>query len=206
MEQMGPFLDDLASAAPVPGGGSAAAISAAMAAALLAMVCNLTLGKKRYADVQERAASARDKALRLLTRARELADEDAQAYGQVSAAMALPRKTESEQDERAAAVQSALKRAALPPLETMRVASEIAAECADVVQFGNRSAITDVGSAALFADSAFRAARLNVDVNLKSVRDENWRREISQHIAEISDPSEHNRAVQAEVRRVLEAE
>jgi methenyltetrahydrofolate cyclohydrolase len=206
MEHMSPYLDELASSAPVPGGGSAAAVAAAMGAALLAMVCNLTLGKKRYADVQERTARARDEALALLTRARELAGEDAEAYARVSAALALPRETEDEQVERRSAVQDALKGAAFPPLETMRVASEIARQAAELVQFGNRSAITDVGSASLLADSAYRAARLNVDVNLQAIRDNDWKGDFQHRITEFRDPGDWNAAVQAEVTRVLEAE
>lgn len=204
MERIGQFLEDLASPAPVPGGGSAAAVAAGMGAALLAMVSNLTLGRKRYSDVQDRAEHARDDALRLMRRACELADDDARAYAGVSAAMGMPRGTETERAERRSCIQRALKEAALPPLETMRVASEAARQSAALVTFGNRSAITDVGTAALLADSAFRAARLNVEVNIKLVEDGAWTAEFRNRLDEIPDPGHWNSAVQTAIARALE--
>jgi formiminotetrahydrofolate cyclodeaminase len=204
MEQVAPFLEELASAAPVPGGGSAAAVAAGMGAALLAMVSNLTLGRKRYADVQERAEGARDEALRLMMRACELAEDDARAYAGVSAALAMPRASDSEKAERRSRIQQALKDAAGPPLETMQVASEIARQSAQLVTFGNRSAITDVGTAALLAHSAFKAARLNVVVNLNSVDDEAWVADLRRRLEAIPDPGPWNEAVQSDIARVLE--
>jgi len=96
MADIDAFLDDLSSAAPVPGGGTVAALETAMAASLLAMVCNLTLGKQRYAAVETRIRSVLQEAGELRDRARQLGDEDVEAYGAVARVLALSRATEEE--------------------------------------------------------------------------------------------------------------
>lgn len=168
------FLDELASGRPVPGGGSVAALEVAMAAALLAMVANLTIGRRKYADVQSRAEAVLQRALVLRDRARTLVDEDSAAYGRVAEAMALPRASDEDKAARQQNLQSALKGAALPPLETMSVAHEVMRLADDLQQFGNRSAASDVGSAALSAFAGSRAAQLNVEINLAGIRDDDW--------------------------------
>jgi formiminotetrahydrofolate cyclodeaminase len=168
------FLDDLASGEPVPGGGSVAAFEVAMAAALLAMVANLTLGRKKYAGVQDRAQAVLDQATALRSRAGQLIAEDSVAYGKVAAVMALPRQTDAEKVERGRRMQEALKEAAQPPLETMSIAQEVLALANELVQFGNRSAASDVGSAALAAAAGSGSARLNVEINLAGIHDELW--------------------------------
>lgn len=177
------FLGDLASAAPVPGGGSVAALQTAMAAALLEMVANLTMGRKRYAAVEPEATEIRDRASVLRERALALAGEDAAAYGRVATAMGLPRETQDERQTRSAAVQSALMGAAEPPLETMQLAEEIIRLAERIAAIGNRSAISDVGSAAAAAWAGFEAARLNVEINLAAVRDEPWKDRIGARLA-----------------------
>ncbi len=200
MEQVRPFLDELASSSPVPGGGSVAAVSAAMGAALLVMVCNLTVGRKRFSEVQDRAETLRDEAERLLARATELADEDAEAYARVAEAMTLPRSSDAEKGVRRERLQVALKGAAVPPLETMRVASEVARLSADLVTFGNPSAITDVGTASLLASAAYNAARLNVLINLDAIQDGAWSTRLRDNLGDIPDPERWNSQVQSGVQ------
>jgi formiminotetrahydrofolate cyclodeaminase len=204
VEQLDPFLKNLASSSPVPGGGSVAALSAAMGAALLVMVCNLTIGKKRYADVEEKAETARSAASVLLGRARELAEEDSRAYARVAEALALTRATDTEADLRRERIQEALKGAAVPPLETMRVSSDVARLALDLVSFGNRSAVTDVGTASLVAIAAFESAKYNVLINVTSVHDDSWRSAIWTAIEEVPEPGEWNARVQAVIREQLE--
>lgn len=204
MEQVHPFLQDLASSSPVPGGGSVAALSAAMGAALLVMVCNLTVGRKRFADVHDRAERLRREADGLLRRATDLAGEDTEAYSRVAEAMALPRDTEAEKTARREHMQNALKGAAVPPLETMRVASEVARLAADLVSFGNPSAITDVGTAALVAAAAYGGARLNVLINLGAVRDDAWTADLREEMSRIPDPEAWNADVQSKVQSAVE--
>lgn len=182
------FLDDLASGQPVPGGGSVAAFEVAMAAALLAMVANLTLGRKRYASVQDRAQVVLERATALRHRAWLLIEEDSAAYRRVAEVVALPRQTEAEKAERGRQMQEALKGAALPPLETMAIAQDVLALAGELVEFGNRSAVSDVGSAALTAMAGSRAGRLNVETNMAGIRDEAWVLATRARLASIEAP------------------
>ncbi len=178
------FLDRLSSADPVPGGGSVAALQAAMAASLLVMVANLTLGRAKLSHVHAEAEGFRTEAVRLRDRAVELAEEDVAAYEGVSRVLALPRGTDAERDERRRRMQEALKAASVPPAETMRVAARILEVAAEMVRIGNPSAVSDVGTAALAARAAFHAARLNVEINMAGVRDPSW---VSSMRAQLSD-------------------
>src|SRR5947209_2461045 len=199
MTDLDTFLADLASDAPVPGGGSVAAFHTAMAAALLCMVANLTIGRKRYAAVEAEARAIRDGAGELQMEARHLIDEDAAAYGAVSSAATLPRDTDEDKRSRSAAMQHALKGAALPPLATMQIASRIIGLAGELVAIGNRSAVSDVGTAAGSALAGYEAARLNVEINLAAVRDADW---VSRTRNEMDSIEKPQVAVQAIMRRV----
>jgi formiminotetrahydrofolate cyclodeaminase len=193
------FLRDLASAEPVPGGGSVAALQTAMGAALLAMVSDLTIGKKKYADVQGQVTQVGEQAESLRARALSLVDEDIRAFEGVARAMTLPRETDEEKAERHRVMQSALKEAAIPPLETMAVAVDVVRLARDLVKIGNRSAISDVGTAALSARAGYHAARLNVWANASSVNDQVWLAEVQEKLAAISPPDDMEREVIAAV-------
>lgn len=164
------FLERLSSSDAVPGGGSVAALQAAMAAALLAMVANLTIGRKKYAAVESEAQGILDEALVARDRAVALADDDVRAFELVASALKLPRLTEEERARRTEAIQRGLVAAAGPPLETMACASGVVELAGRLVAIGNRSAISDVGTAALAARAAYHAARLNVEINLAGIR------------------------------------
>lgn len=166
------FLDALASSAPAPGGGSVAALSGAMGAALISMVCNLTLGKKKYADVQAEitAIVARSEALRRwLT---DLLEADVAAYSSVSAAYKMPKETDGEKAARTAAIQVALKKATEPPMGVAEACVQVLDLCPPVAEKGNVGAVSDVGVAALMAEAGLRSAALNVIINLKTIQDD----------------------------------
>jgi formiminotetrahydrofolate cyclodeaminase len=182
------FLADLASSAPVPGGGSVAALQVAMGAALVEMVCNLTIGRKKYQSAEAEATQIRDRAIALRSRARALVDEDAAAYAAVALAVTRPRATAEESEARTAAVQSALKGAAQPPLETMRCAFEVLDLARTLVPIGNPAAVSDVATAAASAFAGFEAARLNVEINMAAVRDEAWREQTRNQLSRFDDP------------------
>jgi len=203
MSDLREFLVQLSSADPVPGGGSVAALQTAMAAALVAMVSNLTLGRKKYEEVHDQVASILERATALRDRANTLVDEDIEAYRAVSATFALPRDTDQERNERQRRLQESLKGAVQPPLETMRAASDVARLAAELVGIGNRSAISDVGTAVLAARAGYHAARLNVEINLALIRDEAWCDEIGQQMELIpaTDPIEDS--VLAQVRSTI---
>jgi methenyltetrahydrofolate cyclohydrolase len=197
------FLADLASSAPVPGGGSVAALQVAMGAALVEMVCNLTIGRKKFQPVEAEATQIRTRALAVRARARQLVDEDAAAYGAVSAAMRLPRGTDEETAARIAAVQGALKGAAQPPLETMRCASEVLDLARSLVPIGNPAAVSDVATAAVAAFAGFEAARLNVEINMAAVRDEGWRAETRAELCRFQDPAASMSSVVAAAESII---
>lgn len=168
------FLDALAARQSTPGGGGAAALTGSQAAALVSMVVNFTLGAKKYADVQEemKAYLARSEGLRSDLLA--LADKDVEAFKAVSACYGMPRSTDDEKAARTAAMQTALKTAAQVPFET-------AERCLAVVQLvepvgakGNRNVVSDAAVAFYLAVAALKSALLNVNINLKFIRDESF--------------------------------
>lgn len=173
-QRLGVFLEALASEQPVPGGGAAAAVSAALAASLTAMVVRLSLDRPKYADFSDlhREALAASDASRL--RFLQLADEDAAAYAAYRAARSLPRETDAEKDAREAATRDAARVATKVPLEVVRVCqaqAELVDRCAGRT---NLYVASDLEVAALLLDSAARAAAANVRVNLPSIGDEGY--------------------------------
>jgi formiminotetrahydrofolate cyclodeaminase len=166
------FLDELASSAPAPGGGSVAALSGALGAALISMVCNLTVGKKKYADVQEEieALLAQSEALR--KELVELLEADVQVYTEVSKAMKMPRTTEEEKAARTAAMQKALKAATDVPMRVAEACVKVMGLCRPTAEKGNVNAVSDAGVAVLMAEAGLRSAALNVLINLAWIKDE----------------------------------
>jgi methenyltetrahydrofolate cyclohydrolase len=164
------FLDDLASQSATPGGGSAAAIIGAMGAALVAMVCNLTIGKKKYADVEDemRALLAKAEALRhTLT---GMIEDDVKAFDAVMGAYGMPKETDVEKATRSAAIQDALKLATDVPMRCCHAAREVI-DLAAASAKGNLGVISDAGVAVLAAYAALRSAALNVYTNAKIITD-----------------------------------
>jgi methenyltetrahydrofolate cyclohydrolase len=168
------FLDELASNAPAPGGGSVAALSGALGAALISMVCNLTLGKKGYEEVQGdiQGLLARSEALRQeLT---DLLEADVAAYTAYSQASKLPRETDEQKAERAKAVQAALVNATDVPMRIAEAAVKVMDLCMPTAEKGNKWAVSDAGVAVLMAEGALRSAALNVLINLGSIKDQEF--------------------------------
>lgn len=169
MTDLNDFLSDLASGSPTPGGGSVAALCGALAASLASMVCNLTIGKKKYADVEAdvRRILERSEALRLELSG--LIDEDAAAFEKVMEAMRLPKETDEEKARRRSALQGALVDAAMIPLAVMEKCVQVTQLAAVAAEKGNVNAVSDAGVAALVARAGAHAARLNVLINLGGI-------------------------------------
>lgn len=199
MESAG-FLERLSSAEPVPGGGSVAALQAAMSGALLVMVANLTIGRPKFSAVEREVTAIRDEAQQLRDRAASLAEEDIAAFQHVAHAMSLPRKSDEEIAGRRRQMQDALKGAAIPPLETMRVSSRLLVLAGSLAPIGNPSAVSDVGTAALAARAGFHAARLNVEINVAAVRDTQWVGQIQSKLGAFADADE----IESQVLRATE--
>jgi formiminotetrahydrofolate cyclodeaminase len=136
------------------------------------MVANLTVGKKKYADVQEDIQDILTRAEELRHKCTELLESDVSAYTQVTKAYKMPRDTEEQKDARSAAIQEALKQATGVPMELAETCVEILNLCPESAQKGNVRAVSDVGVGALAAEAALRSAALNVLINLGSINDE----------------------------------
>jgi methenyltetrahydrofolate cyclohydrolase len=165
------YLDALASDAPAPGGGSAAALVGAMGAALVSMVANFTVGRPRYRDVEGEVRGALEAAEGARVRLLALMTEDEEAYSAYGAAARLPRGTEEEQAARREALQSALRAAAGPPLAMAGVCRQVLDLARLVAERGNPRLASDAGVAALLAEAALRASAINVRVNLVALHD-----------------------------------
>jgi formiminotetrahydrofolate cyclodeaminase len=168
------FLDELASNAPAPGGGSVAALSGALGAALVSMVCNLTLGKKAYVDVQDDISDLLAESEALRQELTGLLEEDVKAYTGYSKAAKMPRGTEEEKAERQVVMQAALKVATDVPLAIAEAAVKVMDLCMPAAEKGNKWAVSDAGVAVLMAEAAVRSAALNVLINLGSLKDEEF--------------------------------
>lgn len=166
------FLAETASNAPAPGGGSISALNGAIATALTEMVANLTIGKKKYADVEGQMKTIATEAALIRERLIRDIDRDSEAYDRVFAAFKLPKETEEQIAERARAIEDATKEAAIVP---MQVAEEIASVMETVIYVahkGNRNAVTDACVAMMTARTCVLGALLNVRINLASIKDE----------------------------------
>lgn len=165
------FLDELASGAPTPGGGSVAALAGAMAAGLLTMVCDLTIGKKNHVDFEDEAKALRERAETLRAELQHLAQEDVEVFNRLMAAYKLPRTTEADAATRRAAIQRVTRSATEVPLRTARAIVGLLPLCAPLARHGNRSAVSDVGVSALLIQATVPAALLNVEINLAVLDD-----------------------------------
>ncbi|MGU3385240.1 methenyltetrahydrofolate cyclohydrolase [Methylobacterium sp. UNC300MFChir4.1] len=165
------FLTELASAAPTPGGGGAAAISGAMGAALVSMVCNLTIGKKKYVEVEAelKEVLAKSEGLRVVLTG--MIGEDVQAFDAVMGAYGLPKATDDEKAARAEKIQAALKTACDVPLACCRACRAVIDLAAITADKGNLNVVSDAGVAVLSAYAGLRSAALNVYVNAKGLED-----------------------------------
>lgn len=164
------FAAALASKAPVPGGGGASALVAALGAALCSMVANYTVGKKKYADVEEDVKAILAKADTLRERLLELVEEDAKAFEPLSKAYAIP-KDDPGRDE---VMERCLRDAAAPPMELLRLSCEVIDLHRELLDKGSVMVLSDVGTGVIFCRSALCGAALNVKVNTKLMADRDY--------------------------------
>jgi len=168
------FVDSVASDAPAPGGGSVSALAGALAAGLVAMVCNLTIGRPKFAEAEGELKQLLDRSSTLQAELLKLVDQDAESFNQVMAAYRLPKEADEDKLKRSTAIQTATKSAAAVPLK-------VAGNCFDLLKMipvltekGNPNAITDIGVAARMAEAGLQGAVYNVLINLGSLKDETF--------------------------------
>lgn len=169
-QKMEEFLELLSSKQPVPGGGGASAISGALASALGLMVGNLTVGKKKYADVEEEVQGMMRRLEQLQKDMVCLADRDAEVFAPLAAAYGLPSGTEEEKAHKEQVMEKNLLAASLVPMEIMEKAYEMLELLAGLEQKGSVMAVSDVGVAVQFARTALTGAVMNVYINTKSMK------------------------------------
>ena len=165
------FLDDLASGNPTPGGGSAAAIMGAMGAALVSMVCNVTIGKKGYEAVEAEMKAVRGESESVRRRLTAMVAEDVAAFDSLMAAYRLPKTTDDDKAWRAAAIQAALRRATEAPLDCARACAEVIALSRRASEHGYLNVISDGGVGVLAGFTGLRSAALNVYINVPALKD-----------------------------------
>ena len=170
-QQLQTFLDQLASKASTPGGGSAAAIMGAMGAALISMVANLTVGKKKYEDVEAEMQGFLEQSEALRTRLTGMIQADVDVFDKVMAAYGMARETVADKEQRSQAIQAALKEATDVPLACAQLCADVIELCRPVAEKGNLNVISDAGVAVLAAHAALRSAALNVYINIGGIRD-----------------------------------
>lgn len=197
------FLGALASEAPTPGGGGAAALALAQAAALVAMTARLTVGRRRYRNVETDMRRIIERADAIRAEATELIGADATAYGAVMAAFGLARGSEVEQVARRAALARAGETASRVPLQVGRLASEVIELAHEAVRKGNRNVISDAGAAASLARATIRISEMNIAANQGLIEDAAVRAEFEHELEQLR--AARDRA-DAPVDRVLAGE
>jgi len=179
------YLDKAAAGTAVPGGGSVAALNAALAAGLTEMVANLTIGKKGYEAVEDEMKTIAEEASQLRTKLTAAIDQDADAYTEVMAAYKLPKATDEEITVRKQKIQEAIKHAALVPLAVARHALAVIELAGQAIRKGNKNAASDGAVAAMNARTGALAAIYNVKINLGSINDDSFADKLAKEVREL---------------------
>ena len=194
------YLARTASGDPVPGGGSAAALNAALAAGLIEMVARLTVGRKSFEAVDAEMRAVADRAAALRQKLTGDIDRDSEAYTQVLGAFGMPKATPEEKAARARAIQAAFRQAARVPLGVARDALQAMALGRQVIARGNPNAASDGAAGVLAARMAARTAVYNVKINLGSIKDEGFAAELRAEADRLEDEAD---ALEGEILKLL---
>ncbi|MFI3219121.1 MAG: cyclodeaminase/cyclohydrolase family protein [Methylococcales bacterium] len=165
------FLDELASKSATPGGGSAAAIMGAQGAALISMVCNLTIGKPKFAEVEADMQALLSDAEALREQLTDMIKADIEVFNRVMASYGLPKETDAEKAARSAAIQDVLKEATDVPLDCAKACAKVIALSQIAADKGNQNVISDAGAGLIAAYGGLKIAALNVYINAGSLKD-----------------------------------
>jgi formiminotetrahydrofolate cyclodeaminase len=179
------FIDEVASDSSVPGGGSVAALSGAISAALVSMVSNLTIGKKGYEDKEEHVKEILVKSEKIRHELTLLIDEDSKAFEKVMKAFKLPKETQAQKELRTSTIQQETKNASLIPLKAAKSATEIFELARYVLLNGNKNAASDAAVSVMLARTAVLSACYNVLINLSSIKDHEFVQSIRQEVEQL---------------------
>jgi methenyltetrahydrofolate cyclohydrolase len=168
------FLDELASRSATPGGGSAAALMGAQGAALVSMVCNLTIGKPKFAEVEAEMQEVLGKAESLRSQLTDLIQADIDVFNRLMSKYAFPKETDDEKASRSTAIQEVLKDATNVPMQCVRACAEVIRLSKVAANLGNPSAVSDAGAAVMAAYGGLKSSALNVYINLGSIKDKSF--------------------------------
>jgi len=180
------FLDEVASSSPAPGGGSVSALAGSLGAALTSMVCRLTIGKKKYVDVQAEMESVLKKSEELRTKLTSVIDEDTEAFNKVMAAFGMPKEADDQKVARNKAIQEATKSATLVPLKLMELCEEGVGFARIVAEKGNKNSLSDAGVSLLLLQAAAQGAALNVRINLAGLEDKKFHDEAYEKVVNVT--------------------
>jgi formiminotetrahydrofolate cyclodeaminase len=203
-ETIGDFLDRLADRVPAPGGGASAALQAAQGAALLAMVARFSTGEE-YTEHRETIERIITEADELRAIALRLGEADAEAFAGVAIAYRMPKATDAEREERSEAIAKALANATWPPAKLIGVAGMVIDLASALVTVGNRNVLSDVAGAAEAARAAAATARVNVEINLAGIADEQTSLEMIADADKTDDIIARAEQVTAAVREQIRA-
>ena len=168
------FLSELSSSKPVPGGGSVAALSAALSSSLISMVARLSVGKKGFEDVEDQMKEIITKCNDCTNEFLNYIDEDSEAFDKVMNAFKMPKETDDDKKIRKMVIQSSMKGAALTPFKIAEKANDLLEYAETVVMKGNQNAITDGLVSAMLARTAVLSALYNTKINQQSIKDEKF--------------------------------
>jgi formiminotetrahydrofolate cyclodeaminase len=169
LDGLKPYLDDLASASPVPGGGVAAALTVAQGLALLSMVCNLTIGKKKFSTVESQAKDIHERVSSMRADALFEAGADMDAFGTVMIAYRMPTETDEQKTTRKTALAKATREAAEPPFRLMALASQALPLADQLEKIGNPGVLSDVLVGRHLLIAGYKSSKENVEVNLNNL-------------------------------------
>ncbi len=176
------FLNELSSGSPTPGGGAASALVGAVAASLSSMVANLTIGKKKYAGVENEMKEIAKKAIEIRNDLLSLMDEDVNAFNKIMDAYKLPKDTEDQIKIRKERIEQASKDACEVPLKTAKLALDVMDLALKVVEKGNKNAVSDGACSGYFAAGAIKGAIFNIKINLKNIEDNEFKKRMNDEV------------------------
>lgn len=198
------FVEELASDSPAPGGGSTAALAGTLGAALSLMVCNFTIDKPKFSDVQEEISLLKKKGIDLKNGLLKDIDGDTDAFAEVMKAYKLPKETDAEKTLRSESIQEANKQATLLPMSVAQACIEVMELSSRVLTIGNPNTACDGAVSGVMAYAGFQGAILNAKINLHSIKDQAFNQDIRDKIIVLQETADKiHQLIQAQAKKVI---